>query len=321
MKNSNIILSIIIPTYKRSENLIRAIESIFENKLNYEYEIIVVDDNGINTEYQLENEKKLSKYMLLDNFYYLKHDVNKNGAVARNTGIKSANGRYITFLDDDDQFINNRVDEIIEIINEKTPDFLYTGCVFAKNGKIYKYISNNESNKYILIERLLKQDSFFGTGSNLVCRKEIVDEINGFDESFSRHQDIEFAIRMLEKSNKIVPVGSYLIQKNIDDSSNIPSFEKFLNVKEKFLDKYKYIIESFDFNQQKNIYIINYYELLANALLKKDKEEKKKCINMLKSKNIYKFETVMKYKIKNDLGKFKFIQELKKRLKKKEVKK
>ena len=48
-------ISVIIPTYKRSENLANAIESVLSQ--NGDFELIVVDDNDPNTEYRKANEK------------------------------------------------------------------------------------------------------------------------------------------------------------------------------------------------------------------------------------------------------------------------
>ena len=191
-------ISIIIPTYKRNENLCRAIDSVLNQ--DGDYELIVVDDNDPNTEYRKMNEKKLKKYLKNNKFKYIKHEKNKNGAAARNTGIRNAKGDYITFLDDDDEFCEKRILRIQEIIKQNNPDFICTGIITKRNGRVEKKIipQIDKSIKNIQLE-LLNQKSFFATGSNIVCKKVLVDEINGFDEKFIRHQDIEFVIRILDK--------------------------------------------------------------------------------------------------------------------------
>ena len=123
-------LSIIIPTFKRNDNLKKAIESVLNQKGNFE--VIVVDDNDSNSEFRKKNEQLMNEYKKIDNFSYIKHDRNKNGAVARNTGIKNAKGKYITFLDDDDEFLENRVKSIEECLSKTNADF-------ACSGYIYKY--------------------------------------------------------------------------------------------------------------------------------------------------------------------------------------
>ena len=102
-------VSVIIPTYNRAESLKRAIDSVL-NQTYKNVEIIVVDDNNPNTTYREENEKSIKKYYgENEKVKYIKHPENKNGAAARNTGIRNATGKYITFLDDDDYFMNNRI--------------------------------------------------------------------------------------------------------------------------------------------------------------------------------------------------------------------
>ena len=95
------LVSVIIPTYKRSKSLNRAIDSVLSQTYP-NIEIIVVDDNGKGSKYQLETEKSLEKYIKTDKIKYIIHDVNRNGSAARNTGFKHSRGEYINFLDDDD---------------------------------------------------------------------------------------------------------------------------------------------------------------------------------------------------------------------------
>lgn len=282
-----ILLSIIIPTYKRSENLIKAIESIKSNKNNYE--IIVVDDNDKNSEYRKINENRLKKYIDNKKIIYIKHIKNMNGANARNTGISRAKGEYVTFLDDDDEFIENRISVLEEaIIKHEKPDFLYTGVIYKKNDvEVNRVGPIKITNKQLLIKLLLGQDSFVGTGSNLVCKKELIDKIGGFDGSFTRHQDIEFLIRYMEVSKKIIPIGKYLIVKNLDDTSNVPNINILLQIKKQFFTKFNYILKSYSNKEVKNILKRNYYDLLFLAFTSKNNEDIKKVIKVIKEEKIY----------------------------------
>ena len=112
-------VSVIIPTYKGSDNLIRAIKSVL-NQTYKNIEIIVVDDNDENSIFRKENEERLKSFIDDNKIIYLKHKCNKNGAAARNTGLRKSSGAYITFLDDDDYFLYNK--KVIENLYSK-------GCV------------------------------------------------------------------------------------------------------------------------------------------------------------------------------------------------
>ncbi len=287
-------LSIIIPTYKRNEYLPRALDSVLSQK--GDYEVIVVDDNDSDSEYRKNNIKLMEKYK---NVIYLMHQKNKNGAAARNTGIASAKGEYITFLDDDDEFVPSRIEKIIDYINKFNPDFICSGYVYKYNNKILKKkIPDIDINRKKCELELLKAKSFFGTGSNIICRKDLIQKINGFDESFVRNQDIEFIIRYLREAKTISVIPEYLVVKNIDNIINVPCIEKALENKNRFLEKFKSQIDAFDEKTKKDIYIANYYELMYNAIKKKDKNEIRIAKSILKKENIYSWKKVLIMRIK-----------------------
>ena len=287
-------ISVIIPTYKRNDYLPRAIESVLNQKCNYE--LIVVDDNDSNSEYRKNNIELMKKYKKV---IYLKHDVNKNGAAARNTGLSVASGKYVTFLDDDDEFVSDRLEKVMKVINKTEPDFICTGYIYKyKNKSILNNVPDIDSNRKKCEFNLLKAKSFFGTGSNMICKRELVNKIGGFDSSFLRNQDIEFMIRYLEVAKSVFVIPDCLVIKNIDNIINVPSYEKALENKKKFLKKFDYIINSYDESTKKQIYQSHYYELLYNAIKKNDKSEIRKARLLLKNNNMYsmKKEIIMKIK-------------------------
>lgn len=106
-------VSVIIPTYKRPENLIRAINSVLLQSYK-NIEIIVIDDNNEGDEYRLETEELMKQFEYDNRVIYLKHKINKNGAAARNKGIKYVKSKYVAFLDDDDEFKIEKIRKQVE---------------------------------------------------------------------------------------------------------------------------------------------------------------------------------------------------------------
>ena len=92
----NQLISIIIPTYGRPTTLKRSIDSVLSQTYS-KIEIIVVDDNNPDTESRKETEEVMSTFSD-SRIKYLKHEHNKNGSAARNTGIRKASGKYIGIL-------------------------------------------------------------------------------------------------------------------------------------------------------------------------------------------------------------------------------
>ena len=102
-------VSVIIPTYKRSHFLQRAIDSVL-NQTYKNLEIIVVDDNEPNSDFRKKTEMKMQKYADNTKVVYIKNNKNLGGALARNEGIFNATGDYITFLDDDDIYLPQKIE-------------------------------------------------------------------------------------------------------------------------------------------------------------------------------------------------------------------
>ena len=105
----NQLVTVIITTYQRSLRIVdRAIKSIL-SQTYFNLELIVVDDSP--KEYQ---ERSLIKQYIetIDDprIRLIQHDKNQGACAARNTGIMNANGDYIAFLDDDDWFLPEKIE-------------------------------------------------------------------------------------------------------------------------------------------------------------------------------------------------------------------
>ena len=106
------LISVIVPIYNAEKYIERCVNSILLQTYD-NIEVIVVDDNGKGTEHQLLTEKAMEKYADNPKVQYIPHQVNKNGSCARNTGIRSAKGRYILFLDSDDFLAADALSKIL----------------------------------------------------------------------------------------------------------------------------------------------------------------------------------------------------------------
>ena len=262
-------VSVIIPTYNRANYIDRAIKSIL-NQTYKDIEVIVVDDNNPNTEARKLLEEKMKKYEADTRVKYLQHTKNMNGAVARNTGIKIAKGDYITFLDDDDYFLSDRLEIMIKQL-EENPEYscAYSSNIVTSNKKI---IGENIAIKSgSLKKELLLGEFSFGSGSNMFFKSEAIKKINGFDETFQRHQDIETMIRFFN-NGKILAVREFLLVKTQDDRSNEPNMEKYISVKENYFKAFKKDVESLDIGDQKMFYKNNYMQLVNTSIKTKEKK-------------------------------------------------
>ena len=171
----NALVSVIIPSFKASDNLIRAVESIF-NQTYSNVEVIVVDDNNPDSPYRESTKKMIETLKTKGEINYIEHDKNKNGSAARNTGIRAAKGEYICFLDDDDEYAPTKIEKSVEMLEaHKEYDAVYSNVYMLMNGKITIEFKANYSGK--CWKELLLDEGMLGTGSNIFVRRSVIEEV------------------------------------------------------------------------------------------------------------------------------------------------
>lgn len=243
MLMNKIEVTVIIPTYNGSNTISRALHSL-TNQTYKSFEVIVVDDNGKGSDRQKQTEIEVMKYSQNLDLKYLVHEKNLNGAAARNTGLKEANGDFICFLDDDDVYLKDRLLKATNILKKnKSADLLFCAVLIQRNGKLVNIVRPyNASN---MQRELLLNTALFGTGSNIFMRREILNKVGGFNEKYFRRQDNEFLLRALED-------GEYIITNDIDIVKcnngvlNLPSYEKMCISNELYYNDFKKLIDNFN---------------------------------------------------------------------------
>lgn len=255
-------VSVIIPTYKRSRYISRAIESVV-NQDYKEIEIIVVDDNGKDTEEQKNTQNVVEQY---DDIIYIVHEKNSNGSHARNTGINVASGEYICFLDDDDIFDREKIIKQVKKLDSLDSEWgaCYTGHKREfEDGTFLTYLTRKEGH---LSEDILSLSIDMCSGSTIMIRKEVIEKLKGFDESFKRYQDIEFVLRVSLKY-KIAVLNEALVTIYTHTGSNKPkSLEKVIEVKKYYLEVFKKDINKLSSEKKNKIYFNNYIDIAKDCV-------------------------------------------------------
>lgn len=191
-------VSVVIPTFKRSEMLPRAINSVL-NQTYQNVDVYVVDDNDPDTEFRKQTEITMAQFTNNSRVHYLKHERNKNGSAARNTGYRASSGDYIALLDDDDEYLPNKIEDQVLLMEslDNTWGACYTKFTVVDGEKITAKIGETKEGN--LLVEALSRNLMLAAGSNLMIRRTVMDELNGFDESFVRNQDLELLTRILFK--------------------------------------------------------------------------------------------------------------------------
>jgi glycosyltransferase involved in cell wall biosynthesis len=193
-KNSNIILpeiSVIIPTFNRENQILRAVYSVL-NQTFKNLECIVVNDCSTdNTLMLLSKIKELDGRLIVIN-----HESNKHASASRNTGIQNARGNYIAFLDDDDEWLDSKLEkQYLFLQNNTNVAMVYCWLDIFKNNQLIDSLKPTLSG-YIFDECLPKQP--IGNASTLLLRVGVIKKIGNFDTNLPRGNDGDFIRRVAE---------------------------------------------------------------------------------------------------------------------------
>lgn len=256
-------VSIIIPTHNGVKNIERAVRSAFYQ--NYDnLEVIVVDDNGKGTDTQIQTKKAIEKFLQNPQFKYIVHETNKNGSAARNTGAKYATGKYLNFLDDDDELGPEKIRSQVEQMESLSEEWAgsYSSTIIRSDGKVVRTVKATQSGN-LLVEHLTVTVRI-GTPS-LLLRRSIWESIGGYDETFLRHQDWEFNARILDKYKLVAAESVYYIRNFMfrHSTKDMKKQESNLN---HFVDVMRTTLKSIQKDQLDNILRRKYITILFRYL-------------------------------------------------------
>jgi len=198
------LVSVIMPVYNAcridQRFFLRALESI-ASQIYANIELIVVDDGSTDDTRQVF-ETFLSEHPRLKASYY--HKENGGQSSARNFGASRCNGRYIGFLDQDDEWFEDKLERVIPWMESQPIDMLYTDADVIDGDDQVTY-HRIHCNHYMgwphpkgSIEDILYKDIIVMPGL-MTVRKEFFDAVGGFDEQLSGYEDDDLFLRMYEK--------------------------------------------------------------------------------------------------------------------------
>ena len=180
-------LSIVVTTYKRPKKLTKCLDSIIKFVDN-NCEVIVINDDPKEDLNHVKN-KYFERVKFIDN----KKNIGANAS--RNKGLINANSNWITFLDDDDEYINCRKN-LIKNLNQKYDLYYFNALVFIENYNIsYKTKLNFKPKR----EKFIEGNYLGGTPRFIFSRDFLLKNKIQFSESLSRYQDMDFLQKIFLK--------------------------------------------------------------------------------------------------------------------------
>ncbi|EMB2320143.1 glycosyltransferase family 2 protein [Proteus mirabilis] len=264
------LVSVIIPTYGRPHFLERAIDSVLSQSYK-NIEIIVVDDNSSNLHHE-QTVKIIKKYNRNNKIIYIFDGINVGGSLARNRGIIESKGEYITFLDDDDIYLEKKIESQVEHIINNNIDVSVCNMFFKKNNNFLD-ISNCYSRVGSIQEFILNGNAYTPM---IMSKKESLLEVGLFTHS-PRYQDHILMLKLFMAGKKIKSLNEKLFIHNDHNEKRITNSnksEEAYRIRQSYERKNLYKLNDIEKKQYKII------ECLINAKILR---AKKNYLNSLKS--------------------------------------
>jgi len=241
------LVSIVIPTYNRPKKLKRAVNSVLQQSYN-NFEVLVVNDSSAEQQV-IDVISELNDTRLK----YFRNLRTKGANGARNTGILNSKGNFVAFLDDDDEWLQNKLETQMSCIKSKQKDYagVYSAYQIEKKNKLKEYRGNKEGN---LLNEIILDDVKICTGSNLMVKSEVFEKVGLWDEELLRQQDLEFLIRFLMEYK--LAYDDHIVTKIY--GHNTPNPKKAFDQREKYLKKISKYLKFLSKNEKDQFYSDHY---------------------------------------------------------------
>ena len=223
-------VSVIIPTYNRGHLISRAIQGVL-NQTYQNFEMIIVDDGST------DNTKEIVGRSGDERIQYIRHGKNKGAAITRNTGIQASQGKYICFLDSDDEWFPLKLEKQVNRFEELNESIgvVYTGCLL-KSQNSGKILAEAEPTFRGEVYKDLLKGVFLITSTAMI-RRICLQEVGFFDENLPSCEDWDLWIR-LSKQYEFDFVAEPLASYYIHGAQMLTNFNARVQALEEFIAKY-----------------------------------------------------------------------------------
>jgi glycosyltransferase involved in cell wall biosynthesis len=194
-------VSVIIPAYNVAPYIGETLDSVFAQSFK-NLEVIVVNDGSPDTE---EFERAIAPYR--DRIRYLKQE-NRGASVARNTGLHAARGEFVAFLDADDLWLPNYLEEQMKFIRERGCDLVCADASYfgdpslAHQTYMQSLMETAPSTGDVTFLQLLNAEQHLIT-SGIVARRQPIMDVGEFDVTLPNSQDFDLWLRLVRSGARL----------------------------------------------------------------------------------------------------------------------
>ena len=177
MNNSSPVVTIVICTYNRAELLQHALESLAKENATLEsFEVLIVDNNSS------DNTQEIAQQFCNDNSnFHITTEQQQGLSYARNRGYHESTSDWIAYMDDDACASENYIERMLHVINNYNFDCF--GGIYLPWYKYGKptWFKDTYGSSGCVLPKIGVLTKGFASGGNIVIRKSILEELNGFN--------------------------------------------------------------------------------------------------------------------------------------------
>ncbi|MBI2620131.1 MAG: glycosyltransferase family 2 protein [Ignavibacteriales bacterium] len=186
------VVSVILPTRNRSQLLSRAMKSVLAQTFP-DFELIVIDEGST------DDTPRVVESFVDERIHSIRHEVFRGPGAARNAGVELSRGEYITFLDDDDEFLPNKLKDQTDAFRKSVSavGIVISDVQVFRDGTPVEYFPYDGDSGNIFLHFLAGH--FFPLNASMIRRSAIP----AFDDKLSCLEDIDFHLRVVQKSKAL----------------------------------------------------------------------------------------------------------------------
>lgn len=182
-------ISVILPTYNRTNSLRRSVQSVLEQSYK-DIELLIVDDGSD------DDTAEIVKEIEDERVRYLPQHENRGACAARNVGIRAARGEYIAFQDSDDVWHREKLAAQIHFLQKNDADAVF--CAFIRHdGDLTACLPEGLSDGERVTYEAMLEHNFISTQT--LMGKSACFRAEQFDEAYPRLQDWELGLRLVRR--------------------------------------------------------------------------------------------------------------------------
>lgn len=249
-------VTVVIPTHDRPELVVEAVRSALA-QTRPPAEVVVVDDGSAE-----EAARSVARELEgLERVRLVRHPEPRGGSAARNRGWREGSAPWVAFLDDDDVWLPEKLEEQLEHLRGESADYGWTAYRVVERDTLE---TRDEIRPFRAgLSRVLARSE--RSCCTLMVRRSVLEEVDGFDESLPRNQDWDLFLRLARRSR-----GAYLDRVLTVVRHHVPDPDRCIEGRKMLVEKWRDEIAGLPSEERREVWAEHHWLLWTNHAQKGD---------------------------------------------------